>query len=99
TSNGLTLLATEGSSAPVETDPGFFSKIVGTDTVTGGLIKVSFQELDDSSFDLDSAIRRWFGIRYARGLEKAITLGTDGAGTALPNQPTGGLLAQASVGT
>ena len=98
TSNSLTLLATEGTSSPTETDPSFFSKIVGVDTVTGGLIKVSFQELDDSSFDLDSAIRRWFGIRYARGLEKAITVGTDGAGTVLPNQPTGGLLNQAAVG-
>jgi HK97 family phage major capsid protein len=70
TSNSLTLLATEGTSSPAETDPGFFSKIVGVDTVTGGLVKVSFQEIDDSSFDLDSAIRRWFGIRYARALRR-----------------------------
>lgn len=98
TSNSLTLLGTEGESTPQETDPSFFSKIVGVDTVTGGLVKVSFQELDDSSFDLDTAIRRWFGVRYARGLEKAITLGTDGAGTALPNQPAGGMLASATIG-
>lgn len=98
TANGLTLLGTEGSSAPSETDPAFSSQILGVDTVTGGLVKVSFQELEDSSFDLDSFLRGKFAIRYARGLEKAITLGTDSAGTALPNQPTGGLLASAVVG-
>ena len=68
-------------------------KIVGTDTVTGGLILVSFEELQDSSFDLDRAIRRRFGTRYARGLEKALTLGT-----ALPDSATGGLPVQAAVG-
>ncbi len=98
TTNGLTLLGTEGSSSPAETDPTFVSKILGVDTVTGGLVKVSFQELEDSSFDLDAFIRDKFSIRYARGLEKAVTLGTDSAGTALPNQPTGGLLASAVVG-
>ncbi len=95
--NGLTLLGTEGSSSPSETDPTFVSKILGVDTVTGGLVKVSVQELEDSSFDLDAFIRDKFSIRYARGLEKAITLGTDSAGTTLPNQPTGGLLASAEV--
>lgn len=98
TGNGLTLLGTEGSSSPAETDPAFSSVILGVDTVTGGLVKVSFQELEDSSFDLDSFIRSHFAIRYARGLEKCVTLGTDSAGTALPNQPTGGLLATATVG-
>jgi len=97
TGNGLTLLGTEGSSSPAETDPTFVSKILGVDTATGGLVKVSFQELEDSSFDLDAFLRSHFAIRYARGLEKAVTLGTDSAGTALPNQPTGGLLASANV--
>jgi len=98
TTNGLTLLGTEGSSSPAETDPAFASQILGVDTVTGGLVKVSFQELEDSSFDLDSFLRDKFSIRYARGLEKAVTLGTDSAGTTLPNQPTGGLLNSAVVG-
>ena len=97
TTNGLTLLGTEGSSSPAETDPAFSSQILGVDTVTGGLVKVSFQELEDSSFDLDAFIRSKFSIRYARGLEKVITLGVDSAGTTLPNQPTGGLLASAHV--
>jgi len=99
TANGLTLLSTEGTSSPAETDPGFRSALLSVDTTTAGLVKVSFQELEDSSFDLDAFIRRSFGIRYARGLEKAITLGTDSAGTALPNQASGGILGAATVGT
>ena len=99
TANGITLVATEGTSSPAETDPSFVSKILGVDTVTGGLVKVSFQELEDSSFDLDSFIRKSFAIRFGRGLEKAVTAGTDSAGTALPNQASGGLLGVATVGT
>jgi HK97 family phage major capsid protein len=95
--NGLTLLGTEGSSSPAETDPAFVSKILGVDTVTGGLVKVSFQELEDSSFDLDAFIRDKFSIRYARGLERALTLGVDAASTTLPNQTSGGLMSVASV--
>ena len=99
TQNGLTLLATEGTSGPAETDPTFQSKILGVDTVTGGLVKISFQELEDSSFDLDSFIREKFALRYGRGMETAVTTGVDSAGTTLPNQASGGLLASASVGT
>jgi HK97 family phage major capsid protein len=99
TANGLTLLGTEGTSAPAETDPAFQSKILGSDTVTGGLVKVSFEEFADSNFSLDSLIREYFGLRYARGIEKAVTLGTDNSGTALPNFTTGGLVAAASLGT
>jgi HK97 family phage major capsid protein len=98
TANGMTLLATEGTSSPVETDPTFQSKIVGADTISSGLIKVSIQELNDSSFDLDNLIREMFALRYGRGMEKAVTLGTDAAGTQLPNFPVGGLLASATVG-
>jgi HK97 family phage major capsid protein len=91
TANGLVLLATEGTSAPVETDPAFVSKLVGVDTVSGGLVKISFEEMADSSFSLDSAIRDYFGMRYGRGLEAAVTTGKDSAGTTLPNQSTGQL--------
>lgn len=99
TANGLTLLATEGTSSPAETDPAFVSVLSNVDTVTGGLVKVSFQELEDSAFDLDSWIREKFAIRYARGVEKAVTLGTDSAGTALPSQASGGIISVAAVGT
>jgi HK97 family phage major capsid protein len=99
TSHGLTLLSTEGTSGPAETDPSFQSKLLGVDTVTGGLVKVSFQELEDSQFDLDTFIREKFALRYGRGMETAVTLGTDTSGTTLPNQAAGGLLAAATVGT
>lgn len=95
--NGITLLATEGTSAPVETDPAFTSKLLGVDTVSLGLVKISRNELEDSSFNLDTFIRESFGKRYARGLEKAVTTGTDSAGTALPNVVS--LAGTAVVGT
>jgi HK97 family phage major capsid protein len=98
TANGLVLIATEGTSGPVETDPTFVSAILSVDTVSGGLVKISFNELEDSSFDLDTFIRDKFSIRYGRGLETAVTTGKDTAATTLPNQAAGGLLASATVG-
>ncbi len=95
--NGMTLLATEGTSSPVETDPAYSNKLVGADSISTGLVLVSFEAFEDAGFDLGDLIDSAFGIRYARGLEKAITLGTDVAGTALPNMPTGGLAAAATV--
>jgi len=92
TANGIVLLGTEGTSAPAETDPTLLSRILNVDTVTGGLVKVSFQELEDSSFDLASFLSEKFGKRYARGVESAVTLGKDSAGTVLPNSATGGLV-------
>jgi HK97 family phage major capsid protein len=95
--NGITLLATEGTSAPAETDPAFASKLLGVDTVSLGLVKISRQELADSAFDLDAFIRESFGKRYARGLEAAVTTGKDSAGTTLPNVQS--LAGTAVVGT
>ena len=99
TGNGLTLIATEGTSTPPEVDPAFQSALVGVDTVTAGLVKISFNELEDSAFDLDAWIRDAFGLRYARGLEAAVTTGKDSAGTTLPNQTAGGMAGGAVVGT
>ena len=97
TANGLTLLATEGTSQPQETDPGFSNVILGADSLSTGLIKVSFESVADSQFDLGELISQSFGVRAARGIEKAITLGVDAANTPLPNMPTGGLAAAATV--
>jgi HK97 family phage major capsid protein len=99
TGNGLALLGTEGTSSPAETDPDFQSKNLSVDTVTGGLVKVSFQEIEDSSFDLDDWLRTAFGKRYGRGLETAVTLGKDMHGNTLPNQAAGGLVGTAATGT
>ncbi len=98
TSAGIKLLATEGTSSPVETDPAFQSNVLGIDTVSLGLVKVSVQELEDSAFDLDAFIRESLGKRYARGVAKAVATGVDSAGTVLPNQASGGLLGSATVG-
>lgn len=99
TANGITLVATEGSSGPAETDPAFLSRLLSTDTVSGGLVKVSFEELEDSAFDVESFLRTYFAKRFGRGLEVAVTKGTDSSGTVLPNQTTGGLLGTATVGS
>jgi HK97 family phage major capsid protein len=105
TGNGLQLIGAEPAPTVgttgglIETDPAFVSKIVGVDTVTAGLVKISVQELEDASFDLDSWIRDAFGLRYARGMERLVTLGTDMNGVTLPNQATGGMAAVATVGT
>ncbi len=98
TEAGIKLLGTEGTSSPAETDPAFQSKVLGIDTVSLGLVKVSVQELEDSAFDIDAFIRESLGRRYARGVAKAVATGVDVSGTALPNQATGGLLASATVG-
>jgi HK97 family phage major capsid protein len=99
TANGLTLLATEGTSSPAETDAAYSSKILGFDTVSVGLVKVSVEEVQDSQFSIENLIRSHFAKRYGRGMEAVITLGKDSAGTTLPNQATGGLAALATVGT
>ncbi|RZU39334.1 phage major capsid protein [Edaphobacter modestus] len=73
TGNNLTVLGE--ATAVTEVDPAFASKILSTDTVTTGVIKVSIQELQDSYFDVDSWVRQAFGQRYGRGLEAMITNG------------------------
>lgn len=98
TANGLVLLGTEGNSTPQETDPAFSSTILNVDTVSGGLVKISFEELADSQFDMDSLIREYFAVRYGRGMETAVTTGKDSKGNVLPNQAAGGLLGVAEVG-
>jgi HK97 family phage major capsid protein len=97
TSNGMTLLATEGTSSPAETDPAYSNKVISADSISTGLVLVSFEAFEDAAFDLGDLIDSAFGVRYARGIEKAITLGKDSAGTALPSMPTGGLAAAATV--
>lgn len=98
TANGMTLLATEGTSSPVETDPLFSGATLGSDSISTGLVLVSFEAFEDSEFDLGDLLTSAFSERYARGLEKAITLGTDSAGTVLPNMPAGGLVGAATPG-
>ena len=94
--NGLTLLV-EGISTPVpEVDPTFSSVVVATDLFTAGQIRFSNQLAADSAFDLETFLTGLADVRYGRGLERILTLGTDSSGTATPNNP--GLLSVAIVG-
>jgi HK97 family phage major capsid protein len=83
TVNSLTLIG-EGT-AVTDTDPTFQSRLLGADLLSSGLVRVSVQELEDSSFDLSSWLRDAFSMRYGRGIEAAVTNAKDGSGTALPN--------------
>ncbi len=97
TANGVTLIGE--STAVTEVDPAFQSIILGSDTITSGLVLVSVQELEDSYFSLDRFLTESFAKRFGRGTEKAVTLGVDTNGTVLPNQIAGGLVAGTVVGT
>jgi HK97 family phage major capsid protein len=81
-----------------ETDPTFSSHPVNTDLLSFGEIRFSNQLTADSGFDLiEQVLKPMYSRRFARGLEKAVLLGTDQAGTTLPNQSTGGLVAAATT--
>jgi HK97 family phage major capsid protein len=97
TANGLTLIATEGDSL-IEADPTFASILVDLDNLSLGIVKFSNEILSDSHFDLEKLLTNLLSSRYGRGLEKAVTLGTDSAGTALPNS-SGGLVTLAHTAT
>jgi HK97 family phage major capsid protein len=97
TGNGLNLIV-EGSSTPVpEADPTFSSVVVSTDLFTAGQIRYSNQLAEDSAFDVETFLTGLADIRYGRGLEKILTLGTDSSGTTTPNNP--GLLNIAQTAT
>ena len=59
-----------------ESDPSLSGLTSSTDVCTTGVIKVSFAELQDSAFDLDSFIRESFGGRYWRGVSNFIVNGS-----------------------
>jgi HK97 family phage major capsid protein len=84
-SHGLSLIA-EGVTLS-EVDPTFSSTVVSADPLSSGLVRYSNQLLSDSAFDLEQLLKNLTSSRIGRGVEKALTLGTDVAGTALPNNP------------
>ena len=95
TSNGLSLIA-EGNTV-TEADPNFSGVVLNADNLNTGLILVSFEALEDSEFSLADLVSDSFAVRWARGMERAITLGVDGNNVVLPSFPTGGLAASATV--
>ncbi len=59
---------------------------------TSGLVRVSFELLQDSAFDLEKWLAERFGERWGRGMEDALTNGTGSS------QPNGILTAIAAAG-
>ncbi len=73
-----------------ELDPAFTGIINNVDEINTGLVVVSLAEIQDSEFDLDSFIRKIFGIRGMRKLADAVTNGTaSGNFVALTSAPVG----------
>ena len=95
TGNGMSLVP-EGNAVP-EVDPsGFSSTLISTDTLSAGIQRYSIQLAEDAAFDLTEFLLGLSGVRYGRGIERALTLGTDQSGTTLPSNP--GLVNIAQVG-
>jgi HK97 family phage major capsid protein len=97
TATTMTYIAESGATSSIEADPTLSSVIPGTDSLIT-VVKYSKQELEDAD-DLETFIQGIAGLRVARAVEYALTLGKDnGSTTQLPNSPTGGLLANVSAG-
>lgn len=74
TANGLVVL---GEAAAVsEVDPTTSGKIISTDMLVTGAVKVTIQALQDSAFSVDNFIAQAFGVRYYRGLTNLVTNGS-----------------------
>lgn len=94
TGNGMSYVP-EGASVP-EIDPGSIGlTLISTDTLSAGIQKFSTQLASDATFDLTEFLTGLSSVRYGRGIQRAITLGTDQSNTSLPNNP--GLVNIASV--
>lgn len=93
------MVYTAESTTVSELDPSMGSTLntpSETDTLTA-FVRFSNNLLSDA-FDLIGFLKEVFAVRYSRSLESAILLGQDGAGTALPNSTSGGLIGSASIG-
>lgn len=97
TASTMSLVSESNSATALEADPAIRSAIPGTDSLVT-LVRYSLQELDDA-WSLDAFIRDIAGLRVARAVEYALTLGKDnGTQTQLPNSPNGGLLGSVVTG-
>ena len=97
TSAYMKYLPETGSATALEADPTLFSTLQpGSDTLIATVL-YSKQEAADAD-DIGKFLADLAGVRVARGLEYAVTLGTDNspAKTALPNNP--GLLGGVTAG-
>ncbi len=93
---GNTLVTMTGEATLIgEADPSFNGFVLSTDTIAT-MVTMSYQELEDSAFDLNAWIRKQFGIRYYRGLE---TLITNGNGSNIASLKTGATAGVTASGT
>ena len=97
-SNDQKLLTPEGSNVGASADPLFVS-YQPTNTDSGvSVVKVSWQLLQDSAFNIENFISVVTKGRVARFYDAAILRNADPSGTTLPNSVAGGLLAAVTSG-
>lgn len=93
----MNYLAETGSTGALSADPALISKIPGADALVT-VVRFSYQELEDAA-NFDEFLADIAGLRVARAVEYALTLGKDnGTNTPLPNSPAGGLLGVVPTG-
>jgi HK97 family phage major capsid protein len=95
TANVLTTITGGETTAVSETDPGFAGVMSNTDTIATQ-VNVSFQELEDASFDLDTFIKQAFATRFYRGIEQLIATGN---GSNVASLVSGATLGATATGT
>ncbi len=97
-SSDQALLSPEGSNVGASADPLFVS-YQATNTDSGvSVVKVSWQLLQDSAFNMENFISVVTKGRVARFYDSAILRNTDPSGTNLPNSVSGGLLGAVTSG-
>jgi HK97 family phage major capsid protein len=87
-----------GSSSALSEGPTVFPNVKALDTIVTKF-SYSYQMLEDG-FDFSEFVNKLAGIRLARAVEYVLSLGASNGkpGTAMPNQPTGGILGQVTAG-
>jgi len=91
TANAATIVGEGGAVSEVDTTANHIK--LGAYKLSSGVIKASFELLQDSAFDIEGWLSERFGERFGRGLENFLTNGS-GSGA----QPTGLLTALSNTG-
>lgn len=87
----VAVVVAEGTQITTDTDPTFSQVTLNAFMYTSNNVRVSYQLMQDSAFDIEAMIRDAISVRFARGMNAHYTTGT-GTGQAQG-------LANASVGT
>jgi HK97 family phage major capsid protein len=76
TAQGGEISAEAGAIAVTGMDPVFSQVTLTPDKWDSGVVKVSYELLQDSAFNIDSLLEKFFAVRMARKLNNLVTLGS-----------------------